>query len=203
MGCGTGTLLHRARAAGHTGRLVGLDPATGMLRQARRHPDVEWVQGTLPAAGFAAEFDLVVMTGHAFQVLLDDATVAAFFTAARRALAPGGHLAFETRNPLRREWEQWTPEAGTTITDDDGARVRVWHQVESVDGALVTFTENFAGKAWPEPKVSRSTLRFLAAGPLDQLLREAGLAIHERYGDWDRRPFTPASPEIITVAAAG
>ena len=202
VGCGTGTLLHRARAAGHTGRLVGLDPATGMLRQARRHPDVEWVQGTLPAAGFDAEFDLVVMTGHAFQVLLEDASVTAFFTAARRALAPGGHLAFETRNPLHRAWEHWTSDAGTTIVDDDGNRVRVWDDVEAVDGDLVTFTENFASTAWPEPKVSRSTLRFLAAGPLDHLLREAGLDIHERYGDWDRRPFTPASPEIITIAAA-
>jgi SAM-dependent methyltransferase len=173
-----------------------------MLQQARRHPGVEWVQGSLPTAGFDGEFDLVVMTGHAFQVLLDDASVAAFFAAARHALAPGGHLAFETRNPLHRAWEHWTPEAGTTIVDDAGTRVRVWHDVEAVDGALVTFTENFASTSWAEPKVSRSTLRFLAAGPLDQLLREAGLAIHERYGDWDRRPFTPASPEIITVAAA-
>jgi SAM-dependent methyltransferase len=34
---------------------------------------------------------------------------------------------------------------------------------------------------------------------LDHVLAEVGLAIHERYGDWDRSPFTPHSPRIITV----
>ncbi len=31
VGCGTGSLLAAARDAGHTGRLVGLDPDEGML----------------------------------------------------------------------------------------------------------------------------------------------------------------------------
>jgi ubiquinone/menaquinone biosynthesis C-methylase UbiE len=31
VGCGTGALLHSARETAHTGRLCGLDPATGML----------------------------------------------------------------------------------------------------------------------------------------------------------------------------
>lgn len=35
---------------------------------------------------------------------------------------------------------------------------------------------------------------------LDQLLVEAGLEIHERYGDFDRGPFTAHSPSIITLA---
>ncbi len=200
VGCGTGTLLHRAREAGHSGRLCGLDPAAGMLAQARRYPDIEWVQGTLPEAGFEAEFDLVVMTGHAFQVLLTDDDVRAFLAGARRALAVGGHLAFETRNPLRRAWETWTPDAVTEIRDDDGAALRVWHEVEAIDGEYVTFTETFASDVWDTPMVSRSTLRFLHAERLDALLVESGFVIDERYGDWDRSLMTPTSREIITVA---
>ena len=42
VGCGTGGLLRRAREAGHTGRLCGLDPDEAMLSRARRRPDVEW-----------------------------------------------------------------------------------------------------------------------------------------------------------------
>jgi SAM-dependent methyltransferase len=202
VGCGTGTSLHRARAAGHRGRLVGLDPADGMLAQARRYPDVEWVQGTLPEADFRAEFDLVYMTGHAFQVLLTDADISTFLAAARTALRPAGRLAFETRNPLARAWESWTPDAVTEIVDADGRTVRVWHEVESVDGELVTFTENYASDAWPKPLVSRSTLRFVHAEHLDHLLAQAGFTIDERYGYWDRSLFTPASREIITVASA-
>jgi SAM-dependent methyltransferase len=201
VGCGTGTLLHRARLDGHRGRLLGLDPASGMLAQARRHPNVEWVQGTLPEAGFAAEFDLVYMTGHAFQVLLTDDDIGTFLAAVRAALKPTGRFAFETRNPMARAWEGWTPDDVCEIVDDAGVRVRVWHEVQSVDGELVTFTETYASDAWPDERVSRSTLRFVHAEHLDRLLGDAGFAIDERYGNWDRSLFTAHSPEIITVAS--
>jgi SAM-dependent methyltransferase len=200
VGCGTGTLLHRARQAGHTGRLCGLDPAPGMLDQARRYPDIEWVEGTLPDAGFEEEFDLLVMTGHAFQVLLSDEEVREFLAAAHRALCPGGHLAFEARNPLRGAWEDWTPEHVTEICDDAGTLVRVWYEIESIEAGYVTFTENFASDAWDAPKISRSTLRFLPAESLDHFLTAAGFFVDERYGDWDRSLMTPTSREIITVA---
>ncbi|GAA3462274.1 SAM-dependent methyltransferase [Saccharothrix longispora] len=114
VGCGTGVLLHAARASGHTGRLVGLDPDPHALAVARRHEGVEWVEGVLGTAGYEAEFDLVVMTGHVFQVFLTDDDVRAQFTAVRRALRPGGRYAFETRNPGARAWERWTPEHRST-----------------------------------------------------------------------------------------
>jgi hypothetical protein len=86
------------------------------------------------------------------------------------------------------------------VFDDAGTLVRVWHEVESVDDQLVTFTENFASDAWPEIRNSRSRLRFAPAEHIDRLLGEAGFVIDERYGDWDRSLMTAASPEIITVA---
>jgi SAM-dependent methyltransferase len=202
IGCGTGTLLRRAREAGHSGRLCGLDPAESMLTLARRCPDVEWVCGTLPEAGFTAEFDLLIMTGHAFQVLLTDDDVRSLLAAARRALAPGGHLAFETRNPRHRAWEGWTPDDLVEVRDAEGRTVRVWHEVEEVRGQYVTFTERYARDDWPEPVVGRDTLRFLPAEELDHLLTEAGFVVDERYGDWDRSLMTPASREIITIARA-
>jgi SAM-dependent methyltransferase len=200
VGCGTGWLLHRARAEGHRGRLVGVDPAEGMLREARRRADVEWFAGYLSDAGFASEFDLAYMTGHAFQVLLDDAAITELLTAVRTALVQGGRFAFETRNPHARAWRRWTPEHGTEVTDRDGRRVRVWHEVERADGEFVTFTENFAVDGRHAPLVSRSTLRFVTTEHLDRLLTASGFVVEERYGSWDRRPFTPDSPEIITVA---
>jgi hypothetical protein len=35
---------------------------------------------------------------------------------------------------------------------------------------------------------------------LDAFLAQAGLAAVERYGRWDRSPFTEQQPEIITTA---
>lgn len=203
IGCGTGAMLHHLRDTGHTGRLVGLDPATGVLARARRRDDVEWVQGYLADAGFRGAFDLAYMTGHAFQVLPDDVAAVELFAAVREALVPGGRFAFETRNPAARAWERWTPEDVSEVRDRDGRPVRVWHEVEAVTAdadPLVTFTETFAVEGEADPRVSRSTLRFPRDTTVDRLLAEAGLAVEARHGWWDRTPFTARSREIVTVA---
>jgi SAM-dependent methyltransferase len=202
VGCGTGRLLRRAREAGHEGRLAGLDPAAAMLVQGRRaEPGVEWILGDLRTRLWdGAGFDLVVMTGHAFQVLLGDEEVRTALAAVRRALTPTGRFVFETRNPGARAWERWTPDRVYDVTDADGRAIRVWHEVEgALAGERVTFTETYDGSPWPEPRVCRATLRFLGPESLAGFLADAGLRITEQYGDWSRGPLTSTSPEIITV----
>ena len=201
VGCGTGRLLRRARAEGHRGRLMGLDPAAAMLVQARQaEPGVDWVLGDLRSRLWEPEFDLVVMTGHAFQVLLTDEELRTCLAAVRDALAPGGRFVFETRNPAARAWERWTPDRVHEVTDADGTAVRVWHEVQgSPVGDRVTFTETFESEGWERPRVSTATLRFLDPQRLGAFLTEAGLTVVQQYGDWGRGPVTPASPEIITV----
>ena len=201
VGCGTGTLLHEVRDLGHAGRLVGVDPAPGMLAQARRRSDIEWLEGDLVSAGFEGAFDLIVMTGHAFQVLVTDDDLRAALAAARRALAAGGRFAFETRNPAAREWERWRPDQARSVTGPDGAEVRVAREVVApFDGRTVSFTHTFTSPAWDRPQPSHSTLRFLDAPALAAFLAEAGLAVEARFGDWDRTALTDSSPEIITIA---
>lgn len=202
VGCGTGRLLAGAREAGHTGRLCGLDPAAAMLVQARRKTAAEWVLGDLGSACWEREFDLVVMTGHAFQVLLGDDEVRAALSAVRRSLTDGGRFVFETRNPAARAWETWTPDRAREVRDEHGDVVRVSHRVEGpVLGERVTFSETFEHAGWERPRVSRSTLRFLGADAVRGLLGEAGFVVREQYGDWARRPLSATAPEIITVAA--
>jgi ubiquinone/menaquinone biosynthesis C-methylase UbiE len=200
VGCGTGALLHRARESGHRGWLVGLDPAVGMLEQARSRTDIEWVQGDLSAVEWDHDFELIVMTGHAFQVLLEDNDLRVALAAIRRALTENGHFIFETRNPLVREWERWTPENAVEKTDNRGAVVTMSHEVEAFHGERVSFTTTYTHADWDRPEVSHSTLRFLDAGSLSTFLADAGLTIEEQFGDWDRAPFVRASPEIITIA---
>ncbi|WP_062214058.1 class I SAM-dependent methyltransferase [Streptomyces sp. NBRC 109706] len=209
IGCGTGLLLHRARDAGHTGRLCGLDPATGMLERARRRSDVEWVQGDLETVDWRGEFELAVMTGHAFQVLVADEQLRAALAAVRQLLTEDGRFAFETRNPAARAWERWTPENSSTTRAADGTPVRMEHRVlspapgEPLD-RTVTFSTTFSGPDGRAEERSRSTLRFLDAPELDAFLAEAGLEVVERFGDWDGSPFDPEhSPEIIVFARRG
>ncbi len=203
VGCGTGELLRLARDAGHRGRLCGLDPAEAMLHQARRQKDVEWTVGHLGTVNWRGEFDLIIMTGHAFQVLTEDAELRIALNAVRTALTAEGSFVFETRNPSARGWEEWVPRNAVTIKHD-GAKVRMEHEVVTpVEGELVSFTATFSSAKWGQPMVSRSTLRFVNAEKLAMFLSEAGLAVKEQFGDWDRSPLTDASPEIITVATRG
>ena len=200
VGCGTGALLHLARKAGHTERLCGLDPAAAMLEQARKRPDIEWVLGDLASVEWCSAFDLVVMTGHAFQVFIDDEELCESLAAIRSALADDGRFVFETPNPLAREWETWTPDHAVEVVHQ-GHTVRMAHQVETpVTGDLVSFTVSFTSPSWDRPQVSHSTLRFLGAESLSSFLSGAGLEIQEQFGDWDGRGLTDSSPEIITVA---
>ena len=96
VGCGTGALLHMARKAGHTRRLCGLDPAAGMLGQARKRWDIEWVLDDLSSVEWCGEFDRVVMTGHAFRVFVEDDQLRASLAAIRSALIGEGRFVFET-----------------------------------------------------------------------------------------------------------
>jgi ubiquinone/menaquinone biosynthesis C-methylase UbiE len=204
VGCGTGALLHRARQAGHRGRFCGLDPGAGMLERARRRPDVEWMLGDLSTPRWDREFDLVVMSGHAFQVFVSDEEVRTSLAAMRCAVTDGGLVAFETRNPLVREWESWTAAPAVEITDGEGTVVRMAHIVDTpVEGDLVRFTSVFSSRRWDAERLSRSTLRFLDAASLARFLNGAGLVIEEQFGDWDRQPLTETSPEIITIARRG
>jgi SAM-dependent methyltransferase len=200
VGCGTGTVLGRARADGHAGRLVGLDPAAAMLDQARAsYPDVDWILGDLGKVPFDREFDLVIMTGHVLQVFLTDDDIAAALAAVRAALADGGRFAFETLNPRLRPWERWT--GSWEVTAPDGAVVTAANTDPRLVGdGLVEVTGRFSSPSWDRDLLCPSRFRFLEVDALDAHLARAGLAVVERYGSWDRGPYTDAMPEIITIA---
>jgi SAM-dependent methyltransferase len=201
VGCGTGELLGRARDAGHPGRLCGLDPADAMLGVARRHAGIEWTLGDLATVAFDQEFDLVIMTGHAFQVFLRDDEIRGSLSTIRASLVDSGRFVFETRNPAVRAWETWTPDNVFEAVTAAGSVVQMTHEVESpVRGGVVSFTTTFTCPDWAEPQLSRSTLRFLDVGSLASITSETGFTIEEQFGYWDRRPLSDSSPEIITIA---
>ncbi|MHB8469814.1 MAG: methyltransferase domain-containing protein [Gaiellaceae bacterium] len=198
VGCGTGTLLHRARIAGHTGRLCGLDPDPAMLGQAQARSDIEWVLADAASAAWDGEFELALMTGHAFQVLVSDDELRRSLRSIRAALAERGRFAFETRNPTARAWEGWN--TSYEVRNPDGDTVRVTYAVHDIDGDVVRVSETLSGRWWIGDQTSYGALRFLAADALSVFLEDEGFAVEEQFGDWRRAPLTDASEEVITIA---
>jgi len=199
LGCGTGLLALRLARRGH--HVTGLDPAPAMIAWARMRDSgrqVDWVVGQVGDLPTEACFDAVVMTGHAFQCLTTVSAVAETMGAVRSRLAAGGRFMFESRNPLHRAWENWTPEHPAILHDDAGGDVRVFPEVTEVSGATVTFRNHFV---FPDAEhISETQLLFLSRAEIERCLTEAGFAQIEIFGDWDGSAMTEASPEIIVIA---
>jgi SAM-dependent methyltransferase len=203
VGCGTGTRLARTREVGHRGRLVGVDPAEAMLAVARaKSQGVDWIRGDAQSLDLGERFALMTMTGHAFQLLLDDDAVRAALASFRRHLEPRGLLAFETRNPAARPWQAWTREETLLVIEaPDGEPYESWvEDPVTRDGDLVMFTGVVRSLRTGRRRTTASTLRFVDPGHLRKLLGEAGFTVEARFGDWDSSPVTPSSPEVVVLA---
>jgi ubiquinone/menaquinone biosynthesis C-methylase UbiE len=201
MGCGTGRLASELALCGHS--VTGADPAAAMLDIARRRTGggkVAWVQSDAGSFATMTRFDLVIMTGHAFQKLLTDDEIKAALNNFARHLKPDGMLAFETRNPARREWEEWIPHLSReTVSLPDGSRVEVHNDIRSIADDLVTYETHVS--FGPDDKVvGADTLRFVGADDLAQHLKDQGFLRQTWYGNWDRSPVGSDSPELIVLA---
>jgi ubiquinone/menaquinone biosynthesis C-methylase UbiE len=201
MGCGTGRLAVALAEKGHG--VTGADPAAGMMKIARGRPGAErvrWIDSDAAGLALDTHFDLIIMTGHVFQVFLDDADVRATLRTLRRHLAPGGRFAFETRNPLVEEWREWVPSRTREIVQVPGiGSVEIHYDIASADGALVTFETHFRFAA-DDIIVATTTLRFMSGDELAAFLHDAGFTDITWFGDWDRSPISATSPEIIVIA---
>jgi SAM-dependent methyltransferase len=201
LGCGTGVLARDLAAAGHA--VTGIDPANAMLEIARSRPGgdlVTWRLGDSAALNEASA-DLVVMTGHVAQVFLDEGYWRETLRRCFGALRPGGSLAFETRNPERRSWTEWTRENTTgSYRTADGARFTSWVEVTDVTDDLVTFEAHNVFAPTERDIVSVSTLRFRNLPEIEDALTDTGFDVPTVYGDWNRSPVAADSLELIFVA---
>ena len=199
LGCGTGTLCCALAERGH--RVTGVDPARAMLDVARRKPhgeQVEWVESTAQRYRSQKRFDLIVMTGHAFQTLLTDNDILAALETMRVHLKAGGRVVFETRNP-QVDWAGEWRTRERLIRMPDGEEIVERLEVTSNQGEFVSFRTVY--RSAEGTLSTKSTLRFPSRGQVEALMGRAKLTVSEVWGDWSAGPFNAAqSREIIFVA---
>lgn len=178
VGCGTGTFACLAAEEGLD--VVGIDPAEASLVVARRKPSadkVRWIRGeasTLEPVGA----DLATMTANVAQVFLTDASWQAALSGVRGALRPEGWLVFESRDPARRAWLEWTKERTyqQASVPWEGT-VSTWLDILSVELPLVTFRHTFVFERSGEVITSDSSIRFRSRDELDTSLGDAGFRV--------------------------
>jgi SAM-dependent methyltransferase len=201
LGCGTGELAV-SLAPGR--EVVGVDPAEAMLAQARARPGgnaVEWVLADARSLDLGRRFDLIALTGHAFQCFLTDEDIGALLATARRHLAPDGSLVFDSRNPATRYWEGWTPElTGRSFETPDGMGRRETTATHDPRTSIVTYTQRYRLPGGAE-RETQARLRSATRGEIEALAKAQGLRIVEVLGDWTGAAWREDSPEIVVVAA--
>ena len=204
-GCGTGELAAGIATYSSGDRAVfGVDPAAAMLEVARRRPggeNVTWVQSDAQNLQLDRQFDLVVLTGHAFQVFLTYADQRAVLSTIARHLSPVGHFILDTRNPAAEAWTGWTPEHSLRQVEIPGlGKFDAWNEAtHDASTGIVEYQTHYQPADGGEPLSASSKIRFTAREALAGMLDDAGLVVDRWLGDWKAAPWEPASPEIIPV----
>ena len=203
LGCGTGTVT-RGIIAAIGGSGVGVDPAQPMLDVASRKTrdeKVEWVRGDAREIRLGRSFDLIIMTGHAFQGFLTEADQVALFRTVAAHLTPDGRFAFDSRNPAARQWLEWVPGRSNRVVETVAyGAVEIWNEATMNPDKILDVVEHYRFLSSGQRLRSDFRLRFCAPEELWDGMMAAGLAVEHCYGSWDRRPFTPDQREIIIVA---
>jgi SAM-dependent methyltransferase len=201
LGCGTG----RFAASLTDGRMVfGVEPAAAMLDIARQRPgggSATWVEGDARRVRLGKRIDLVVLTGHAFQVFLTEDDQQAVLVTIAEHLATGGRFIFDTRNPAKQEWHQWTETSAVEqFEHPDYGTVETWGGADR-DAAtgIVTYRTNYRVVATGQLVSASSMIQFPAREAVAAMMEPAGLSVDRWLGDWQDTAFEPTSPDIIPL----
>lgn len=199
LGCGTGLLASRLA---DERQVVGVDAASAMLDIARRRPGgdrVEWVEEDARALRLNRVFDLVLMTGHAFQVFLTAEDQRSAVGAVARHLAPGGCFIFDTRNPAARAWRNWTPGVSVRVLRHPGfGEVKAWNDASyDASTCVVTYQTYYRVIATGEIFSADSKIKFTPKDRIAPLLEAAGLTVDAWLGDWLGNEYSDSAPDII------
>ena len=245
IGCGSGQLTCELAKQGH--HLIGVEPSGAMLDLARKRAanqliaehlaagtggadslgaaHIKWIHGGTQILG-AFDADLAVMTGHVAQFFLEDEIWQGALASIGRALKPGGHLIFESRNPVvqpflrasrqavKRDSEQaaqplfehsehidWPSETNRRkVVDPVAGAVEWWFQLLSVEGDRVLYEIHYLFEKTGEKAISVNELRFRSREELEKCLAAAGFTVECVYGNWDFQFADGDSPELIFVA---
>ena len=199
VGCGTGSFAQLLTQEGF--QVTALDPAEASLDFAKdkvKSKKISWILGDtnrLPNI----KVDLATMTGNVAQVFLTDESWEKNLENIRRALNPKGHLVFETRNPERKAWLDWTKEKTYKQADlPELGEIETWCEVTNVSGDLVSFRWTYVFESDGEVITSDSTLRFRGKEEITDSLQKCGYKV----SDVREAPDRPGMEHVFIASLA-
>jgi SAM-dependent methyltransferase len=195
LAIGTGRVALPLAARGIA--VEGVDVSEAMVARLRAKPGGASIPVTIgdmadgPASG---PFRLVYLVFNSLFGLLSQARQADCFRNAARVLEPDGAFVLECFVPdvsrSARGQQVWARD----VTEDS-----VTVGLARYDTAAQRITTQVVTLGRPGAQLRPVALRYCWPAELDLMAGQAGLRRRERYGDWDQRPFGPASGRHISV----
>jgi SAM-dependent methyltransferase len=197
FGVGTGRIAVPLSRAGL--RVHGIELSPAMVARLRAQPGGSAVGitiGDFATVRAGDHFGLVYLLRNTITNLTtQDAQIDAFRNAAAH-LAPGGYFVIENYVPALRllppgRTTRVFTATGTHLGYEDydaAGQIAVSHHCWTIEGASRTFS---------------SSHRYVWPSELDLMAQLAGMTKRERWGGWQREPFTDQSSSHITVWQTG
>ncbi len=198
LGVGTGRLALPIAARGL--EVHGIDASEAMIERLRSKPGADAVTATVAdMAGFSftpGHFGVVLAAFNTFFNLTSAQAQAACLERVSASLAPDGFLVVEAFLPS----EPPAQATGALEVRDVGIdRVHLtatWRDpvAQTVAGQHIEISETGIGlRPW--------FLRYASPDELDAMAAHAGLALQERWSDWQRHPFDAGGDRHVSVYA--
>jgi SAM-dependent methyltransferase len=176
-------------------KVSGVDLSPAMVDRLRAKPGSEAIDvtlGDMTTTRVEGEFGLVYLVFNTISNLLTQDDQVACFVNAAEHLASGGHFVVELSVPALQRLPPGEvyqvfhhSDGGVGLDELDVVTQRMFSHHYAFDGSTYRRNSIPFRYAWPSE--------------LDLMARIAGLRLKERWADWERRPFTAASPSHVSV----
>jgi SAM-dependent methyltransferase len=200
---GSGPALELAIGTGRIARPLirrglsvhGIDLSAPMLAELMRSPDgaeIPVVVGDMTTTRLDERFSLVYVVANSISNLTtQDAQVECFLNAAAH-LVPGGRFVVEL----------WVPELQRLPPGETVCAFEVTAEhlgFDDIDVASQTLTSNHYWVRDGQFEFFTAPFRYAWPAELDLMARIAGMTLRERWGGWQREPFTSESRKHVSV----
>lgn len=195
LGVGTGRVAIPLAATGLDVHAIELDP--DMIDQLRSKPGSERVNvhlGDMADLDLDGSFGLIyAVFGTLFMLPTQDDQVRCFQRVAEK-LTPNGKLVVEALMPRPVGYDR-----GSKVTLADANDDRVIVNVSENDALAQTIQTRQVVLSPSGIEIHPVRIRYSWPSELDLMAQLAGLCLHARWSDWDRRPFTAEDQRHISV----
>ena len=206
LACGTGRLTIPIAQSGV--EIIGLDISPSMLERARTkareaNVRIEWIEADCRSFALGRKFALIFLPFNSMQHLHDQSSLEALFRCVRAHLEDDGRFIFDVFNPsiaiLNRDPNDRRLEREFEDPHGKGI-IRLEQTMHYDDASQVNRIQwYFSSEAEKDFRIEQLPMRCFFPQELDLLLRWGGFAVQQKFGNFERKPFTSGDMKQVMV----